>query len=336
MTLARIVESNSSRRSQLRDFQFAICILQFAIALPSIAQDARLARSPRRSRPQSRRRAVAPSVVQIRTIGGLDVVDGTLLADGPTTGLVISADGYILSSAFNFAQQPASILVTFASGKQAPAELVATDHSRMLVLLKASGVADLPVPELCAGRRSRPRPVGRRRRPHVSRRSHERHGRNRQRGRPHVSAKRFRPTPTFPRANYGGPLVDIRGRVLGVIVPMAPAGRQRSRRHRMVRLGHRFRRAARAARRAHRADEKRRGPAAGPLGHRHDNQKPAFVAGRAVRRPARFAGRSGRPQKRRQNRRDQRQADPHANRSAIRARHCLRRRRGPRRRHARR
>ena len=25
-------------------------------------------------------------------------------------------------------------------------------------------------------------------------------------------------------ANYGGPLVDIRGRVLGVIVPMAPQG----------------------------------------------------------------------------------------------------------------
>src|SRR5687767_11395175 len=46
---------------------------------------------------------VADSVVQIRTIGGLDAVGGTLLPDGPTTGLVVSTDGFIVSSAFNFA-----------------------------------------------------------------------------------------------------------------------------------------------------------------------------------------------------------------------------------------
>jgi len=91
---------------------------------------------------------VAESVVQIRTIGGLEEVDRTLIPDGPTTGLVISADGWIVSSAFNFVQQPASILVTFASGEQAPAELVAKDHSRMLVLLKARGVSGLAVPKL--------------------------------------------------------------------------------------------------------------------------------------------------------------------------------------------
>src|SRR3990172_1519969 len=91
---------------------------------------------------------VADSVVQIRTIGGLNEVDRTLLPDGPTTGLVISADGWIVSSAFNFVQQPASIMVTFASGEQAPATLVAKDHSRMLVLLKARGVSGLAVPEL--------------------------------------------------------------------------------------------------------------------------------------------------------------------------------------------
>ena len=61
---------------------------------------------------------------------------------------MISADGYIISSAFNFVRQPASILVSFVSGKQLPAELIATDHSRMLVLLKVNGVADLPVPAM--------------------------------------------------------------------------------------------------------------------------------------------------------------------------------------------
>ena len=90
---------------------------------------------------------VDDSVVQIRTIGGLEEVDRTLMPDGPTTGVVISADGWIVSSAFNFAQPPASILVTLASGEQVPATLVAKDHSRMLVLLKLQGAHELAVPE---------------------------------------------------------------------------------------------------------------------------------------------------------------------------------------------
>ena len=53
--------------------------------------------------------AVADSVVQVRTVGGLDRVGKTLIAKGPTTGLIVSPNGYIVSSAFNFAQQPLGI-----------------------------------------------------------------------------------------------------------------------------------------------------------------------------------------------------------------------------------
>ena len=128
-------------------FVFASLLFSPIAILPSsFAQENDALAATEEAALKSAAEAVAPSVVQIRTIGGLEVVEGTLLADGPTTGLVISPDGYILSSAFNFAQQPASILVTFSNGKQAPAELVATDHSRMLVLLKTNGVVDLPVP----------------------------------------------------------------------------------------------------------------------------------------------------------------------------------------------
>jgi serine protease Do len=167
--------------------------------------------------------AVAPSVVQIRTIGGLDEVGGTLLAEGPTTGLVISADGYILSSAFNFVQQPASILVTLPSGKQAPAELVATDHSRMLVLLKISGVADLPAPTLAPAEEIRPGQwavaVGRTFRAdrvNISVGIVSAVGR--------MFGKAIQTDADVSTACYGGPLVDVRGRVLGLIVPMAPQG----------------------------------------------------------------------------------------------------------------
>lgn len=164
---------------------------------------------------------VADSVVQIRTIGGLDTVDRTLLADGPTTGLVLSADGYIVSSAFNFAQQPASILVTFASGEQAPAELAATDHSRMIVLLRVRGLANLPVPEFTPADEIR---VGQ---------WALAVGRTFRTDRPNVSVgivsavdrmfgKAIQTDAGVSTANYGGPLIDIRGRVLGVLVPMAP------------------------------------------------------------------------------------------------------------------
>src|SRR5262245_59011884 len=59
---------------------------------------------------------VAPGVVRIDTIGGLEKVGRVLFGTGPTTGLVASPEGYIVSSAFNFAQKPASVLVTLASG----------------------------------------------------------------------------------------------------------------------------------------------------------------------------------------------------------------------------
>jgi serine protease Do len=159
--------------------------------------------------------------VQIRTIGGLEEVDRTLMPDGPTTGVVISSEGWIVSSAFNFIQPPASILVTFANGEQAPATLVAKDHSRMLVLLKLQRLPQLTVPEFAPAADVHPGDwaiaVGR---TYRADRTNISVGVvsavNRMLGKAiqidaHVSV-----------ANYGGPLVDIHGRVVGIIVPMAP------------------------------------------------------------------------------------------------------------------
>jgi serine protease Do len=164
---------------------------------------------------------VADSVVQIRTIGGLEEIGRTLLPDGPTSGLIISPDGWIVSSAFNFVQQPASILVTCANGEQAPAELIAKDHSRMLVLLKAQGVSGLAVPEMVPADEIR---VGQ---------WAIAVGRTFRADRPNISVgivsaldrmfgKVIQTDADVSTANYGGPLVDIRGRVYGVVVPIAP------------------------------------------------------------------------------------------------------------------
>jgi serine protease Do len=202
---------------------FAFFILQFAIVPLAKAQSVANDSLPFQEETAFRAAAesVAESVVQIRTIGGLDAVEDTLLADGPTTGLIISADGYIISSAFNFVQQPASILVTLPSGKQAPAELVATDHSRMTVLLKVNGVADLPVPMLAPAAEIKPGQWA------VA------VGRTFRADRVNVSVgiisavnrmfgKAIQTDADVSTACYGGPLVDIRGRVIGLIVPMAP------------------------------------------------------------------------------------------------------------------
>lgn len=166
-------------------------------------------------------RQVADSIVQIQTIGGLDQTGGVALGAGPTSGLVIEPDGWIVSSAFNFAEKPSSILVDLPSGKTAAARLVATDHGRMTVLLKVETEEPLPVPPfadsdarvgqwaIALGKAYSPTE------PNISTgvvsATARLHGRAIQ-----TDAK-------VSASNYGGPLVDVRGQVLGVLVPMSPA-----------------------------------------------------------------------------------------------------------------
>ena len=166
---------------------------------------------------------VGPSVVRVETFGGLQRIGQVLLPDGPTTGLVISQDGFILSSAFNFVRKPNSILVTLPDGKRAPAKIVARDHSRMLVLLKVEHDNPLAVFEMAqidqmqvgqwaiaVGRTFDPKranmSIG-----VVS-------AKDRSWGKAIQTDAKISPS------NYGGPLVDIRGRVLGILVPMSPNG----------------------------------------------------------------------------------------------------------------
>ncbi len=173
---------------------------------------------------QAMRRAVeevAPSVVRIETVGGLARLGNVLFGTGPTTGLVVSEDGYIISSAFNFAQKPASILIGLPDGTRTPATLVATDKSRMLVLLKININEKLTVP--------RPVPAGEMMVGQWSIAV----GRTFEGGEPNMSVgiisaldriwgKAIQTDAKVSPSNYGGPLVDIRGRVLGVLVPLSP------------------------------------------------------------------------------------------------------------------
>jgi serine protease Do len=165
--------------------------------------------------------AVDQSVVQISTVGGLDRLDQRELAAGPTTGLIVDADGYIVSSAFNFAQEPTSILVRLPGGEQRPAEIVGRDNSRMLVLLKVDADEPLPTPEAAPIEQVRPGDwavaLGR---TYSAQRVSVSVGvvsaLNRMHGRV------LQTDANVSATNYGGPLVDVHGRVLGVLAPMDP------------------------------------------------------------------------------------------------------------------
>jgi serine protease Do len=162
----------------------------------------------------------APSLVRIETIGGLDVIGTMLASSGPTTGVVVGADGWIITSSFNFANKPTSILVTTADGRRHPATIVGADEARMLTLLKidASGLTplaaapqndievghwsialgqtfDQPFPSVSVGLVSA---VGR------------------------VWGRAIQTDAKISPANYGGALVDIAGRGMGVLVPLSP------------------------------------------------------------------------------------------------------------------
>lgn len=168
---------------------------------------------------------VAPAVVKIETIGGLERVGDVLVTTGPTTGLIVAEDGYIISSAFNFVQQPSSILVTLPGGRRAAAQIVARDQSRMLVLLKVAAPEPLPVPtavprgEITVGQwaiavgRTYEQPE-----PNVSVGIVSATGR--------IWSRAIQTDAKISPANYGGPLIDIQGRVLGVLVPLSPQGQE--------------------------------------------------------------------------------------------------------------
>lgn len=162
------------------------------------------------------------SIVRLRVIGGEQVIDGEKVTSLVTTGVVISADGDILTSQFAIQGKPDAVLAETQDGQKLNAEIVATDHVRRLVLLRVKGgswqPAQAATPEsikvgqwsVALGRfysaQSSSISVG-----IVS-------ALNRVHGMAIQSDAKISPV------NYGGPLINLQGEVLGILVPMSPRG----------------------------------------------------------------------------------------------------------------
>jgi S1-C subfamily serine protease/predicted esterase len=177
---------------------------------------------------------VSPCVVQIETSGGGELIESgpagpiplpSRRGTGPTTGLIIGADGYVISSAFNFANKPAAIFVAVPGHKDRyVAKAVAIDQTRMLTLLKIAATG-LPVPTaapkkgiqvgqwaLALGRTW----SGLDTPPSVSVGIISALGR--------IWGKAIQTDAKVSPVNYGGPLINLQGQVLGVLVPASPRG----------------------------------------------------------------------------------------------------------------
>jgi serine protease Do len=175
-------------------------------------------------------RKVAPSVVQILTQGGADMVVTTpkgptfRKALGPTTGVIVSADGYVISSLFNFVNNPTTILIAIpGKGEPFVAKRVANDKSRMLTLLKIDAKG-LPVPAtapkkdihegqfaIAVGRTLDVKRAGV---PSISVGIISATGR--------IWGKALQTDAKISPVNYGGPIVDMKGRVQGILIPASP------------------------------------------------------------------------------------------------------------------
>ena len=149
-------------------------------------------------------------------------IPGFKKSEGPTTGLIISEDGYILTSAWNFDSSPQATVVTTSDGRAHAAQLLGIDRAAGLALLKIDA-RDLPLPRFLDPRKVKEGAwsfaVGKAL-PHrgVEIKYGVISAKNR------IGGLALQTDAACSPSNYGGPLVDIEGRVYGLIVPLGARG----------------------------------------------------------------------------------------------------------------
>jgi serine protease Do len=170
---------------------------------------------------------VRPAMVAIEAFGGVAPVKkkgrrGTRRPgdDGPTTGLIVSSDGYVLTSTYNLITRPPIITVVRADGSRHVAQLVGRDDTRRICLLKIDGVKGWPVANhvpadaLRVGQWALSAGLGLGSDPMIS--AGIVSAKNR------IGGRAVQTDANISPVNYGGPLLDVEGRVIGLCVPVNP------------------------------------------------------------------------------------------------------------------
>ena len=206
----------------------AITALMFAALGLAAGTDAESARGLRAAAAR-----VAPCVVTIETVGGAQPASNAagatpfIVADGPTTGVIWSADGLIVTSSFNFVRAPSVITVILSDGRRLVGELLARDEIRRLAMLKVqaqglptalwAGPDDLHVGASAVS-------LGRGHGPLAGADAEHLAGCTLTAGiisgLRRMSGLVVQTDAKLSPANFGGPLIDLQGRVIGLCVPM--------------------------------------------------------------------------------------------------------------------
>ena len=166
---------------------------------------------------------VLPSVVAIEIIGTRGAAQGEVEQDAPTSGVILDTDGYVLASSIVVARPAASVLVVLPDGKRQAAKVVSRDHHRELVLLKIETDKALTPIDLTS---SPDRRIGQTTiavgrygtdaSPMVSRGVLSAEGR--------LDGIALQCDARVSPAFYGGPLIDLYGNVLGILIPAVAEG----------------------------------------------------------------------------------------------------------------
>ena len=170
--------------------------------------------------------AIQSSLVTIESFGGVSAVQGQIggirkQGEGNTTGIIVSADGHVVTSTFNFIQQPPVITVITSDGKRHVAEMLGRDDTRKICMLKIKTDREFRMPEMMPpdqlkiGQWAISLGVGYGdANPAVSVGIVSATNR--------VGGRAIQTDANISPANYGGPLLDIQGRLLGICVPLNP------------------------------------------------------------------------------------------------------------------
>jgi serine protease Do len=143
-------------------------------------------------------------------------------AEGPTTGVILTADGYVVTSAWNFEGEPNVVVVTTADRKTHAARLLGIDRAAGLALLKADleGTPAAFLDPAQAREGAWALAVGR----VLSRDVDVKYGIVSAKNR--IEGNALQTDAATSPSNYGGPLIDVEGRVYGIIVPLGARGEE--------------------------------------------------------------------------------------------------------------
>lgn len=185
---------------------------------PSLAYNAAMAKAVRAAAQR-----VLPSTVTVEIIGTGGPRSGEVEQDAPTSGVIVDPEGLILASSIVVRRPAASILVVLPNGTRHAAKVVAKDEHRDLVLLKIESETELipiSLPEetpmtigqttVAVGR------YGGNTSPMVSRGVLSAMGR--------LDGIAIQTDARVAPSFYGGPLIDLYGNVLGILIPAVAQG----------------------------------------------------------------------------------------------------------------